>query len=270
MLELTGVTKSYGAHPAVCGIDLAVSPGEVVTVIGPSGCGKSTLLRLAAGLERPDSGEVRVGGRVVAGSTWVPPERRRVGMVFQDHALFPHLDVAHNVAFGLDELPRAQRAGRIAEVLELVGLGHLGRRHPHELSGGEQQRVALARALAPRPTVVLLDEPFSSLDANLRTQVRTQTLAALRETGSAAMVVTHDQTEALSMGDRLAVLKDGVVRQVGHPERGLRVAQQPVRGQLHGRRRLPARARARRAADLRDRGRVHGPRAGATPTSTSR
>ena len=171
-LELVGATKSYGSHPAVCGVDLAVTAGEVVTVIGPSGCGKSTLLRLAAGLERPDGGEVRVGGRVVAGSTWVPPERRRVGMVFQDHALFPHLDVARNVAFGLDTLPRAERAGRVAEVLELVGLGHLGHRHPHELSGGEQQRVALARALAPRPTVVLLDEPFSSLDANLRTQVR--------------------------------------------------------------------------------------------------
>ena len=216
-LELVGATKSYGSHPAVRGVDLAVTAGEVVTVIGPSGCGKSTLLRLAAGLERPDGGEVRVGGKVVAGPTWVPPERRHVGMVFQDHALFPHLDVARNIAFGLDDLPRAQRAGRVAEVLELVGLSHLGHRHPHELSGGEQQRVALARALAPRPTVVLLDEPFSSLDANLRTQVRTQTLEALHETGSAALVVTHDQTEALSMGDRLAVLKDGVVRQIGTP-----------------------------------------------------
>jgi len=216
-LRLQAVTKSYGDHPAVRAVDLEVAAGEVLTVIGPSGCGKSTLLRLAAGLERPDSGSVWLGDREVAGSRWVPPERRHVGLVFQDHALFPHLDVATNIAFGLDRLPRAERAPRVAEVLELVGLGDLRERYPHELSGGEQQRVALARALAPRPAVVLLDEPFSSLDENLRAQVRAETLAAIRLTGSAALLVTHDQTEALSLGDRLAVVRRGVVEQVGPP-----------------------------------------------------
>ena len=216
-LRFRAVAKTYGDNPAVCSVDLDVAAGEVLTVIGPSGCGKSTLLRLAAGLERPDGGAVELDGREVAGSCWVPPEKRRVGLVFQDHALFPHLDVATNIAFGLDRLPRAERAPRVAEVLELVGLGELGKRYPHELSGGEQQRVALARALAPRPAVVLLDEPFSSLDENLRAQVRTETLAALRATGSAALLVTHDQTEALSLGDRLAVLCDGVLQQVGTP-----------------------------------------------------
>ena len=216
-LRYRAASKTYGEHPAVCSVDLDVAAGEVLTVIGPSGCGKSTLLRLAAGLERPDSGSVELDGREVAGGRWVPPEKRRVGLVFQDHALFPHLDVATNIAFGLDRLPRTERTPRVAEVLELVGLGDLGARYPHELSGGEQQRVALARALAPRPAVVLLDEPFSSLDENLRAQVRSETLAALRATGSAALLVTHDQTEALSLGDRLAVMCDGVLQQVGTP-----------------------------------------------------
>lgn len=214
---LSDIRKSYGAVKTIHGVDLDIRDGEFVVLVGPSGCGKSTLLRLAAGLERPDSGSVWLGDREVAGSRWVPPERRHVGLVFQDHALFPHLDVATNIAFGLDRLPRAERAPRVAEVLELVGLGDLRERYPHELSGGEQQRVALARALAPRPAVVLLDEPFSSLDENLRAQVRAETLAAIRLTGSAALLVTHDQTEALSLGDRLAVVRRGVVEQVGPP-----------------------------------------------------
>lgn len=217
-LSLAGVDRHYGPVHAVRALDLDVARGEVVTVIGPSGCGKSTLLRLVAGLEQPDAGRITVGGVTVAdGRAWSPPERRRVGMVFQDHALFPHLDVARNVSFGLDRLSRDERRRRVAEMLDLVGLEALAGRHPHELSGGEQQRVALARALAPRPGVVLLDEPFSSLDENLRTRVRADTLAVLRETGCAAVIVTHDQTEALSLGDRLAVMREGVVEQVGSP-----------------------------------------------------
>jgi len=218
-LCLAGVDKRYGGVHAVRSMDLRMAVGEVLTVIGPSGCGKSTLLRLVAGLERPDAGSVEIAGERVADARhWVPPERRRVGMVFQDHALFPHLDVAANIGFGLRDLTREQRRSRVAEMLDLVGLGDLGRRHPHELSGGEQQRVALARALAPRPAVVLLDEPFSSLDENLRARVRADTIAVLRDTGSSAIIVTHDQDEALSLGDRIAVLRAGVVEQVDSPD----------------------------------------------------
>ncbi|GAB2872511.1 ABC transporter ATP-binding protein [Nocardioides pacificus] len=218
-LVLDDVTKAYGAVPAARSLSLEVTTGEVITVIGPSGCGKSTMLRLVAGLERPDSGRIAIAGTTVAeGRTWQQPEHRRVGLVFQDHALFPHLDVTRNVAFGLDRLPRDQRRARVAEVLEMVGLPHVTARYPHELSGGEQQRVALARALAPRPAVVLLDEPFSSLDENLRARVRADTLAVLRETGSTAIVVTHDQTEALSMGDRVVVMRDGVIEQAATPQ----------------------------------------------------
>nr|WP_203231001.1 ABC transporter ATP-binding protein [Nocardioides caldifontis] len=218
-LALRGVDKRYGPVHAVRSLHLEVGAGEVVTVVGPSGCGKSTLLRLVAGLEHTDAGIVEIDGQVVDdGRRHRPPERRRVGMVFQDHALFPHLDVARNVAFGLGGASRAQRAARVAELLGVVGLAGLEGRLPHELSGGEQQRVALARALAPRPAVVLLDEPFSSLDENLRAQVRADTLAALRRTGSAALLVTHDQTEALSLGDRIAVVRAGEVLQVGPPD----------------------------------------------------
>ncbi|QWC84018.1 ABC transporter ATP-binding protein [Nocardioidaceae bacterium] len=216
-LHLHAVAKSYGDVPAVRGVDLTVAAHEVVTLVGPSGCGKSTLLRLAAGLDQPDTGSIDVGGREVAGRVFVPAEQRRVGLVFQDHALFPHLDVGRNVAFGLPRGERDGRTPRVMEVLDLVGLAHLATRFPHELSGGEQQRVALARALAPRPAVVLLDEPFSSLDTNLRSRVRADTLAALAETGSAAMIVTHDQTEALSLGHRLGVMHGGHLLQLGSP-----------------------------------------------------
>lgn len=219
-LVLRGVSKSYGPVRAVRSVDLEVAPGEVLAVIGPSGCGKSTALRLVAGLEEPDAGEVRIAGETVASARGrsVPPERRRVGMVFQDHALFPHLTVARNVAFGLHGRPAAERDARVAEVLGLVRLADKGARYPHELSGGEQQRVALARALAPRPAVVLLDEPFSGLDESLRAQVRTELVGVLRATGTTALLVTHDQTEALSVGDRVAVWRDGVVEQVGTPD----------------------------------------------------
>ena len=239
------------------------SPGELVTLIGPSGCGKSTVLRLLAGLERPDSGSVMLAGTEVAGPRrFVAPERRRVGLVFQDHALFPHLTVARNVGFGLDRLGRAERAARVAEVLALVRLGDLAARYPHELSGGEQQRVALARALAPGPTVVLLDEPFSSLDETLRAQVRAELVGVLRETRTTAVLVTHDQTEALSIGDRVVVMRDGRVEQEDTPQARVRAAGDEVRRVLHGRRRLPARPRPRRAADQRDRDRLDAARMG--------
>jgi iron(III) transport system ATP-binding protein len=183
-------------------------------LLGPSGCGKTTALRLIAGLERPDAGTVEVAGRAVGGSgTWVPPERRRIGMVFQDWALFPHLDVRGNVAFGLDGETRT----RVGELLELARLSGLEDRMPHELSGGQQQRVALARALAPSPEVLLLDEPFSNLDAQLRTEVRSDVRRVLRSTGTTAVFVTHDQEEALSIADRMAVMIAGRIRRSGTP-----------------------------------------------------
>ena len=218
-LRLEAVSKRYGAVVAADRLTFTASPGELLTLIGPSGCGKSTALRIVAGLERPDAGLVEIAGETVADRrTWTPPERRRVGLVFQDHALFPHLSVARNVAFGIDRLTRAEQKVRVGEMLELVRLGHLAERYPHELSGGEQQRVALARALAPRPAVVLLDEPFSSLDETLRAQVRADTVSALRETKTTAMLVTHDQTEALSTGDRVVVMCNGVIEQADTPQ----------------------------------------------------
>ncbi|HJR39588.1 MAG TPA: ABC transporter ATP-binding protein [Nocardioidaceae bacterium] len=219
-LVLDEVTKRYGAVVAARALGLEAAPGELLTLIGPSGCGKSTTLRLVAGLERPDDGTIRIAGDVVADRRhWQPPERRRVGLVFQDHALFPHLSVADNIGFGLDRQPRATRRARVGEVLDMVRLGHLAGRYPHELSGGEQQRVALARALAPKPAVILLDEPFSSLDENLRAQVRADTVAVLRDTGTTAMLVTHDQTEALAVGDRVVVMHGGVIEQIDTPQR---------------------------------------------------
>jgi iron(III) transport system ATP-binding protein len=214
-----GVSKAFGLTRAVRGVSLEVAPGELVAVLGPSGCGKTTLLRLIAGFERPDEGTVTVGGETVAGpGFWTPPERRRAGMVFQDYALFPHLTVEKNVAFGLERRPREERAALSARTLELVGLQHKAARHPHELSGGERQRVALARALAPEPDVVLLDEPFSNLDASLRAGLRREVELILREAGAAALLVTHDQEEALSLADRLAVMRDGELVQVDAPE----------------------------------------------------
>jgi iron(III) transport system ATP-binding protein len=214
VLSARGLAKAFGSTRAVDGFDLEVRDGEILALLGPSGCGKTTALRLVAGLERPDAGTVEIRGRLVAGAgTWVPPERRRVGLVFQDWALFPHLDVRANVAFGLDGNP----SERVDELLELVHLTGLAHRMPHELSGGQQQRVAVARALAPGPDVLLLDEPFSNLDAQLRTQVRAEVREVLRATGTTAVLVTHDQEEALSIADRVAVMLHGGVRQVGTP-----------------------------------------------------
>ena len=215
-VELSGVRKAFGRVVAVADVSLTVADGEMVALVGPSGCGKSSLLMLVAGLLQPDEGTIRVGGRVVAGPRgWVPPESRQVGVVFQDAALFPHLRVTDNIAFGL---PRgADRRARVAELLDLVDLPDLGSRYPHELSGGQQQRVALARALAPQPRVVLFDEAFGNLDSGLRTSVRDATLRALRGTGAAGVFVTHDQAEALAVGDRVAVMRQGRFEHVATP-----------------------------------------------------
>jgi len=216
-IMLESVTKTYpgASGPAVDDLSLAIEPGSIVTLLGPSGCGKTTTLRLIAGFERPDAGLVRIGGTVVAApGTWTPPERRGVGMVFQEHALFPHLDVAGNVGFNL---PRAERAERVAETLRLVGLSGYENRMPHELSGGQQQRVALARALAARPHVVLFDEPFASLDADLRVHMRAEVRGILKEAGATAVFVSHDQSDALAISDSIVVMRDGRIEQVGTP-----------------------------------------------------
>ena len=217
-LEVRGLRASFGETRVLRGVDLDVPEGTLTAVLGPSGCGKTTLLRAVAGFVAPDAGTVVVDNHVLFGpGTDVPPERRGVALVPQEGSLFPHLDVAGNVAFGL---PRDQRRGsrRVAEVLELVGLAGYAKRRPDELSGGQQQRVALARALAPSPRLVLLDEPFSALDAGLRGAVRADVRTALAASGATAVLVTHDQDEALSMADTVAVMDDGVVRMHASPE----------------------------------------------------
>jgi iron(III) transport system ATP-binding protein len=216
-IRLLGVSKRYGSVTALDSADLDVARGEILALLGPSGCGKTTLLRLVAGFEEPDSGRIVVAGRVVAGGRGpaVPSHLRGVGMVFQDHALFPHLTVAANVGFGL---PRHERAKRVPEILDLVGLADHGGRYPHQLSGGQQQRVALARAIAPRPSVVLLDEPWSSSDPLLRAAIRDELLALLRGLGVTVVLVTHDREEAFTTADRVALMREGQVVQAGPPE----------------------------------------------------
>jgi len=201
------------------GVDLAIAPGEIVCLLGPSGCGKSTTLRIAAGLEMVQQGRVVVDGVEVASPrTFVPPEHRHVGLMFQDLALFPHLTVLDNVAFGLGRQNAATRRKIVHKLLERMGLSRYADSYPHTLSGGEQQRVALARALAPEPLVLLLDEPFSSLDRRLREQVRDETLALLVNDAVATLMVTHDAEEALLMADRIAIMRDGKIVQIGAGE----------------------------------------------------
>ncbi len=210
------LSHRYDETPVIEGFELCVNEGEFVALLGRSGSGKTTLLRLIAGFERPTQGTIEIAGRLVAGNgVFIPPEKRRVGMVFQDYALFPHLTVLENIRYGLRDAGADKRA---QEVLELVGLDGLADRMPGELSGGQQQRVALARALAPQPAVVLLDEPFSNLDAGLRARLRVELRDILQEAGATAIFVTHDQEEALSLADRVAVLRQGRIEQFAPPE----------------------------------------------------
>ena len=220
-LEVRNLVKHFRGtqQSAVNNISFELSSSEILAPLGPSGCGKTTTLRIIAGLERPDSGTVRLNERVVVSdSVFVPPEKRGVGMVFQDHALFPHLTVSENIAFGLRGQSAAQIRQTVGEMLHLVGLLPLAKRYPHALSGGERQRVALARALAPHPVLVLMDEPFSSLDADLRMEMREHVRQILKAIQATVVFVTHDQDEALYMGDRLAVLQRGHLEQIGTPE----------------------------------------------------
>ena len=219
VVQCEGVTKSYGIVAAVDRVSFALEQGEILSILGPSGCGKTTLLRLIAGFETLDEGEMRIGGRPVSwASGHVPSEHRHVGMVFQEYALFPHMTVAQNVSFGLRAMPKEDRGRRLAEVIRVVRLDGLEQRYPHELSGGEQQRVALARTLAPRPVVMLLDEPFSNLDATMRSEMRGEVEAILRSNEVTAVFVTHDREEAFAMADRIAVMRDGRFDQIGSPD----------------------------------------------------
>jgi iron(III) transport system ATP-binding protein len=217
-LTYQAITHRYGALEAVSDFSLDIAPGEIVSLLGPSGCGKTTLLRLAAGVERPSAGRILIAEREVSGGTFEPPERRNVGLVFQDYALFPHLTNLANVMFGLKSLPKADAEREARAALDRVGLARYAEAYPHMLSGGEQQRVALARAVAPRPSVLLMDEPFSGLDRRLRDEVRAETLHVLRESHVTCVIVTHDAEEAMRMADRVALMRGGRLVQAGPPE----------------------------------------------------
>ncbi|WBU56699.1 ABC transporter ATP-binding protein [Paracoccus sediminicola] len=217
-LRLDGVSRSFGTRTVLPALSLTVPAGRITCLLGESGCGKSTLLRLIAGVDRPDDGVIEIGGRRIVGpDCFTEPESRRIGFMFQDYALFPHLSVAENLAFGLQALGRAERAARIAGISERIGITHLLSRYPHSLSGGEQQRAALARALAPQPEILLMDEPFSNLDQGLRERVRRETLDILRQLGTTAILVTHDPQEALAVGDLIVLMKQGSIEQIGTP-----------------------------------------------------
>ena len=216
-LEVIQLSVTYAGQvmPAVRQVSFGLRAGDIGVLIGPSGCGKTTLLRAVAGLEPASSGEIRLGDEVVSkAGLSLPAESRHVGMVFQDYALFPHLNIGRNVAFGIDHLPRTQRQSRVAEVLELVGLSGQESRFPHELSGGQQQRVALARALAPKPRLLLLDEPFSNLDVDLRERLAHEVRGILKAANTTALFVTHDQLEAFAVGDTIGVMNQGELHHI--------------------------------------------------------
>ncbi len=218
-LTFDHITHVFKGVDAVNDVSLDLALGEIICLLGPSGCGKTTLLRIAAGVERPQKGRILLNGEEVAGpNIFVPPEKRNVGLMFQDFALFPHLSILDNVAFGLNALDQATAASEARAALRRVGMSAYEKAYPHVLSGGEQQRVALARAIVPRPSVLLMDEPFSGLDQRLRESVRDETLSVLRETGASCLLVTHDPAEAMWMADRIAVMRSGQLVQVGTPQ----------------------------------------------------
>lgn len=220
-IQLNNITKYFAGsnNPAVQSLNLSINRGEIITLLGPSGCGKTTTLRMIAGFEHPSEGSIHIDGKEVFSATQsLPPEKRGIGMVFQDYALFPHMTILKNVMFGLNKWNRFEKKKRAQEVLELVGLEDFANRYPTQLSGGQQQRVALARALAPKPHVVLMDEPFSNLDAGLREKMRYDVTNILRKANTTAIMVTHDQKDAFAVSDQVVVMKDGIIQQIAAPK----------------------------------------------------
>src|SRR5918992_1358475 len=218
LLEVENLRHAYGQHQVVAGLSFSLARGVIGCLLGPSGCGKTTVLRCIAGFETVQEGEIRLAGQIVSGAgVTVPPEKRRVGMVFQDYTLFPHLTVAANISFGLHAAPREERAARVRELAALVGLSAALDKYPHEISGGQQQRVAIARALAPRPELLLLDEPFSNLDVDLRERLSLEVREIIKASGATAVLVTHDQQEAFVMADEIGVLHEGRIQQWDNP-----------------------------------------------------
>ncbi len=214
LLELDNISQAYGDLPVVNDLSLRLTKGQIGCLLGPSGCGKTTVLRLIAGFEKLTAGAIRLNGAEVATPGFsLPTEKRRIGMVFQDYALFPHLTVFENIAFGLHQLPKSARAGRVMELLDVVGLAEAAKKYPHELSGGQQQRVAVARALAPKPDLLLLDEPFSNLDSDLRERLSQEIREVLKSQHATAILVTHDQHEAFAMADEIGVMHQGIIQQ---------------------------------------------------------
>lgn len=237
VLQVEDVSVEYEAaeHPTLSHFDFEVQAGEFVSLLGHSGAGKTTALRVIAGFEKIQSGYVRIGGRLVASSfTHVPPDKRRVGLVFQDYALFPHLTVKANIEFGLSGIDNSVRKAQVGKMIELTGLQGLERRYAHELSGGQQQRVALARALAPAPVAVLLDEPFSNLDRQLRSTLRREVRSILKDAGATAVLVTHDREEALALADRVGIMSDGKIEQIGSPAEVYSKPSSPIVARMAG------------------------------------